>query len=61
MNQKNVVKNAMKGRKMENLEEHSGWSAATAPRRKPGVSLSETHFAAPAPRGRIGGLGEASE
>jgi hypothetical protein len=49
----------MKGRKMEDLEEHSGWSAATtAPMKKPGVSLSETPFAAPA-RGGIGGFGEA--
>ena len=44
--------------KDENLEEHSGWSAATAPMRKPGVSLSETPFADPA-RGGIGGFGEA--
>jgi hypothetical protein len=58
MNQKANVKNAMKGRKMEDLEEHSGWSAATAPMRKPGVSLLETPFAAPA-RGGIGGFGEA--
>jgi hypothetical protein len=41
-NQKTPVKKAMKGMKIENLEEHSGWSAATAPMRKPGVSLSDT-------------------
>ena len=58
MNQKNVVKKAMKVRKMEDLEEQEGWSAATAPMRKPEVSLSETAFAAPT-RGGIEGFGEA--
>jgi hypothetical protein len=57
-NQKTPVKEAMKRMKNEDLEEHSGWSAATAPMRKPGVSLSGTPFAAPA-RGGIGGFGEA--
>jgi hypothetical protein len=58
MNQKTPVKKAMKGMKNEDLEEHSGWSAATAPMRKPRVSLSGTPFAAPA-CGGIGGFGEA--
>ena len=56
-NQKSPVKEAMKRMKRDDRDEHSGWSAATAPMRKPGVSSARTPFTAPA-RGGIGGLGE---
>jgi hypothetical protein len=57
-NQKTPVKEAIKRMKSDDRDEHSGWSAATAPMRKPGVSSTRTPFTAPT-RGGIGGLGEA--
>jgi hypothetical protein len=60
MNHKSVVKNAMKGRKMEvDLEKHSGWSAATAPMRKPGVSCQRLLSLLPHVGGGMRGFGEA--
>jgi hypothetical protein len=61
MNQKNVVKNAMKGgRKMEDLEEPSGGSAATAPSHEEIRSVVvRDSFCCPHTRGGIRGFGEA--
>jgi hypothetical protein len=43
-NQKTPVKEAMRRMNSDGLDEHSGWSAVTAPMRKPGVSSSRTPF-----------------